>query len=395
MIEQVEVSIIIPIYNGADYIRETMNCIINQTYKKIEIIVVDDGSTDTTHEILKECIEKDKRIRYFYQEKSNAGAARNYGMQHARGKYLLFLDGDDLFENVLVEEMYNQAEKQSAEICVCAADHYDQEQDAFIPQKQYLVAKWLPEEETFSRDTNPQYIFNFTTFVPWNKLFKKKFVMENGIEFQSIERVNDQYFVMMCIVLAQRITVLHKVLVHYRTNQSNNLTNTFSKSAMCKYDAYCRVQEEFEQRELLAEEGIRRSFVNKALNSMIYGLNVQTDIDGFQIMFDRLKKEGFERLGIGDYGQEYYYDVNEYKNYKYIIENDFQTYLLIKNREYRNTIRLKNYKYNKMIKDKNCKIAELKKKEKELNYIKSTKRFQMMKHLTGMYHKIFDRRKRK
>lgn len=388
MEENIKVSVIVPVYNGEDFIEETLKCIINQSCKEIEIIVVDDGSIDNTAKIVKQYMEMDARIRYYYQDKSNAGATRNYGMKHATGKYYMFLDADDLFEETLVEEMFCRAEAKNAEICICAADQYDQTQDVFIPQKQYLVTQLLPEDDVFSKDTFQEHIFNFTTVVPWNKIFLSDFIKQNKLEFQSIERANDQYFVMMAMAVADRITTLNKVLVHYRINQTNNLTNTFSDSAMCKYEAFLGVKKELEKRKILENEVIRRSFVNKALNSMIYGLNIQTDIDGFQKMFKMLKEKGFEQLDIRDYGEEYYFNIKEYENYKAMMENDCFNYLLIKNREYRNTIKVKNYQYNQLRKSETETKKQLKAAEKKIYDIENRKSYKIMRKCLKVYYKI-------
>lgn len=383
--ENVGVSIIMPVYNVQEYIKTSLSNVVNQSYQNIEIIVVDDGSTDLTADLVKEQMQVDTRIQYIYQEKKNAGVARNIGMMHAHGKYLMFLDGDDMFDEQLVEKLYDRAESMQADLCICGADHYDEQQEEYIPQHQYLVKKMLPEQDVFSKETNPDYFFNLTTFVPWNKLYLRSFIQENNIQFQNIERVNDQYFVMLAMAMAKRITVVDECLVHYRTNQSNNLTNTFSQSAMCKYEAFCAVATTFEEMHLLENEHLKQSFVNKALNSMIYGLNIQTDITGFRKMYDILKQEGFERLGVRDYGEEFYYNQAEYSNYKNIMEYDYQSYLLVKNREYRNTIRVKNFKYNTMVKEKNSRIKEV---EKELNGIKRKKWYQKMVKMIVIYHKL-------
>lgn len=98
------VSIIIPAYNTEKYIAETINSVLNQTYKEWELIVVDDGSTDNTAKIVKAFCEKDNRIQYFYKENSGVSDTRNYGMEKAKGEYIVFLDSDDVWLNIFLEE---------------------------------------------------------------------------------------------------------------------------------------------------------------------------------------------------------------------------------------------------------------------------------------------------
>ena len=125
--ENVGVSIIMPVYNVQEYIKTSLSNVVNQSYQNIEIIVVDDGSTDLTADLVKEQMQVDTRIQYIYQEKKNAGVARNIGMMHAHGKYLMFLDGDDMFDEQLVEKLYDRAESMQADLCICGADHYDEQ----------------------------------------------------------------------------------------------------------------------------------------------------------------------------------------------------------------------------------------------------------------------------
>ena len=95
--KDIKVSVIMPVYNAAEYLSRTLDDVTNQTLRDIQIICVDDGSKDNSREIVKEYQKKDERIQLVEQENKNAGAARNHGMQYAKGKYVVFWDSDDLF----------------------------------------------------------------------------------------------------------------------------------------------------------------------------------------------------------------------------------------------------------------------------------------------------------
>ena len=103
MEENIKVSVILPVYNGETYLSECLDAILGQTLKEIEVICVNDGSTDRSPEILREYAARDSRIRVIDQENTGAGAARNNGMAQARGEYLSFLDADDFFEPQMLE----------------------------------------------------------------------------------------------------------------------------------------------------------------------------------------------------------------------------------------------------------------------------------------------------
>ena len=119
MSNNLKVSVIIPVYNVEQYLNQCLDSVINQTLKDIEIICVDDGSTDNSFKMLEEYAQKDNRIKVIHQKNKGAAAARNEGLYIAQGKYLSFLDSDDFFEIDMLEQMYNCAEKYNTDIVVC------------------------------------------------------------------------------------------------------------------------------------------------------------------------------------------------------------------------------------------------------------------------------------
>lgn len=395
MSEDIKVSIIVPIHNGETFLRQTLDCIIGQTMKEIEILCVDDESTDSTVSIIKEYIETDSRIILFENKKTNAGAARNYAMQRARGKYLLFWDGDDLYELDAVELLYNQIEKDNADICVCNADHYDTQQEIYIAKPQYLKLWQLQEEKPFSWQTNGKYIFNFTAQVAWNKMFRRSFVEGNQIQFQEIPRINDHYFVSICMATANRITVLNKKLVHYRVNQNENLTSHSSETPLCKYQVQCDIKNKLVELGMFDDENVKQSFVNKAINTMIHGLNIQNNAEGYRALYDCLKNEGLEFLELKGHEEDYFYNALEFRNLQLIESLNCDEYLVQKGIDYRKNIENKNITIaskNMEIKEQNKQISQkssqIQKLEKELQKIKSSKWYKLGQKVLPVYYKI-------
>jgi glycosyltransferase involved in cell wall biosynthesis len=389
---EAKVSVIVPFYNGAEYIRETLTSILTQSLKEIEIICVDDESTDDTYAILQEYARTDDRLTVLKQEKSNAGAARNLGKKHATGEYLLFLDSDDLFETDMIERMYRSCKESDADVCVCNANQYDNEKQEYIEKPQYLREKLLPETQPFSRKQIGKYILYFTTSVPWNKMVKRSLVEQHEITFQEIPRANDQFFSIMCLILAERITVVREKLVHYRVKQKENLTTNYSETPLCSYDAMLKTKERLDEMELLGDTDIRCAFDNKVLNLLLYSLNIQRELDSYQLLYNKMKEEGFEKLGFCLHEKEYYFNSLEHENLCMMLEHSCQEYLFLKNYGYRDTIARKNtmlQKRNSELNHLKKEKKELQKKEKELNYIKSTKRYQCMEEIATVYRKIF------
>lgn len=390
MKEEIKVSVIIPFHNGEEFMKDTMNCILSQTLKEMEIICVDDESTDSTYESLKQYADNDARVKVIRQEKSNAGVARNLGMQYAEGKYLVFLDSDDLFELDMLENMYMQCEECKADICICDADQYDTSTGEYLIKPQYLRKKYLPENMPCSGREIGKYILYFTSLVPWNKMIRKDYLMEHGISFQDIERANDQYFSCMSLILAEKICIVDKILVHYRVGQKTSLTTNFAKTPLCSVQAMLEVKNRLKEDGLWENADIRRAFDNKVVNLILFSLNIQNSIDGYKELYHALKQWGLEKLEVFLHEEDYYFDPLEYKNLSYLLEYDYDMYLLIKCREYRETIARKNTNYKNMVKQKNDTIKEWKDQakafEKELKDIKKKNWYQKITRFIDWYH---------
>lgn len=396
--QKIKVSVIIPCHNGEEYISATLKSLMGQSLREIEIICVDDESTDSTFEILKAHEAEDQRIKAIRQKKSNAGAARNLGRKSASGEYLLFLDSDDMFEPDLLEKMYNACIKDGAQLCVCNADQYDAEKEKYLPKPQYLRKNLLPESRPFSQNDIGKYILQFTTSVPWNKMVKRSFLEEQQIDFQEIERANDQYFSIMCLILADSITVVDEALVHYKIRQRGNLTKTYSETPLSSYDAMLAVGDELARRNLLEIPQIRCAFDNKVLNVINYALNIQSDLDSFRCLYNKVKEEGFAKLGLAKQGEEYYFSPDEYGNYCRIMEYSCEEYLVVKQHDFYERIKRR----DEVIREKTAIISklrsekkELKEKEKELKFIKSTTWFKIIDRLRYVYHSIFKPNRKK
>ena len=203
--EAIKVSVVVPVYNVDEFLDNTLSDITGQTLREIEIICVDDGSTDNSCKIIEEWMEKDSRIQLIRQKNQYAGVARNNGLKQAHGKYVIFWDADDLFEHNALEVMYAQAEQENSDICICEARKYDNAKEKYIPSDAYLKEDLLPGKQTFNKFDVPDYIFNLTNNVPWNKLYLKEFITKNKLQYQAIKQANDTYFTIMALFLAERI----------------------------------------------------------------------------------------------------------------------------------------------------------------------------------------------
>lgn len=297
-----KVSVIVPVYNKEKYLGQCMDSIVNQTLKEIEIICVDDGSTDASLDILKSYQEKDPRVSVYHQQNKYAGAARNTGKAHAKGKYLVFWDSDDYFELNALERMYEKSEEDGADVCVCNGKQFlEDAQIEFVHN--YVEKNKLPEQIPFNRLTHPKYILNFTTESPWNKMFLRSYIEAQGLDFQEVRNGNDVYFVASAICLADKVTVVNEPLICYRKNQADSLVGTLSKSPLTPLKAWIAVAENLKARDAFPKE----SFVNKAMSSVFYSLHNISEWESFKECVNFLKTEGLERLSIEIMPDEDYY----------------------------------------------------------------------------------------
>lgn len=299
----IKVSVIIPIYNTSKYIRQCLDTIIAQSLKEIEIICVDDGSTDDTPDILREYAAKDSRIKLLWQENQFAGTARNYGMTVATGKYFAFWDSDDFFEPNALELMYNQCEKDNADICICSASQFFEDIQKKYPSNSYLKKKYIPKKIPFSRKDIPDHILNFATAHPWNKLFKREFVERMKLTFHGTPNGNDIFFVINCIARADRITIVNKPLICYRVNQPRNQYGAVNKAP------FNPIKNWLLTRECLIENGAypKRSFDNKIIETLIYMLHNMRSWEAFHNTFCYIQTEVLPQMEVTMQDEGYYF----------------------------------------------------------------------------------------
>lgn len=229
------ISIVIPVYNAALYLDECISSILGQSFSSYELICIDDGSSDNSLKILEGYAKKDSRVKIFHQKNKGAGTARNLGLQHATGEYILFLDADDFFEQNMFLNLFREAEAKNADIVVCNADEYD------TTDSEYYDSTFIYYYPTglifFSASDIEKDIFNFTCPAPWNKLFRKSFIDEQQILFQELKSTNDLAFVYSAFACCSRIAILDEVLVHYRMNNKNSLQGSNNKDMLDAFRA--------------------------------------------------------------------------------------------------------------------------------------------------------------
>ena len=195
---KIKVSVIVPVYNAQDYLEQCIVSILEQTLQEIEVICVDDSSTDRSLEILKKYEKEDSRMRVLTQPNSGAGAARNRGLSQASGEYLSFLDADDFFEPDMLELAYAKAKEDRADMVVFKSDQYHTDSDQFVQVAWTLREKEIPPYTPFNHRQMTDNIFKVFVGWAWDKLFSREFVEKHHLTFQEQRTSNDIAVCIQC-----------------------------------------------------------------------------------------------------------------------------------------------------------------------------------------------------
>lgn len=256
MDSRVKFSIIIPVYNVEKYLRECLDSLVNQTFGDFEVICVNDGSTDNSLEILNEYAGKDGRFKVYSQENQGTGIARNYGLEFACGKYLLFVDPDDWVELNYLEILdrtfketgvnviqfgYKKINDISKEV-----RYYNYQKE----NKKFGSRKNLLKNPYFNRD-DLKHIFRRRLMV-WDKAYSLQFIRDNGIKFAPTRHGQDNLFSLGSVLVADKIFYLNEYLYNYR-NRLGSAVNRKTKDRFCVFDNIRSLKGFLEEKQLFAE----------------------------------------------------------------------------------------------------------------------------------------------
>ncbi len=209
------ISIIVPIYNAENYLEKCIQSLINQTYGNIEIILINDGSTDNSKKICANYVEKDKRIKLINQKNSGVSIARNKGIDVAQGQYICFVDSDDYISQEFVEIMTNKIITNKADLAICNINN--------VGNKRIKVQNSSPyKNNTITKEDYYKNINSFGGFL-WNKIFKKSLIGNLRLE-EDIYYCEDELFVINYVEKCNKITCVNEPLYFYCTH-SNSLSS--------------------------------------------------------------------------------------------------------------------------------------------------------------------------
>ncbi|WP_157151006.1 glycosyltransferase family 2 protein [Brachyspira sp. SAP_772] len=244
----IKVSVIIPVYNVEPYLRECLDSVINQTLKEIEIICIDDCSTDNSYKILEEYAEKDNRIIILKNEKNTGGpsTARNKGIELSKGTYIGFIDADDYIKNDYIKNLYDTITKYDTDIVSTLNVYYINENND-ITYSWYNINKHIKNKNKLEGKSNiniKQLKYNseeYPYLVCWNKLYKKTSIINNGIKFMPYydgkdDGSEDNHFFYQILMENLTFSYNHNAIYYQRI-----LNNSLSRSKISLYPFYKRI----------------------------------------------------------------------------------------------------------------------------------------------------------
>ncbi|MDY0409352.1 glycosyltransferase family 2 protein [Paracerasibacillus soli] len=245
MCDEYKLSVVVLVYNTEDYLRECLDSLVNQTLDSIEIIAIDDESTDNSREILKEYEEKFKNIKTVFQENTGGATAGNRGLRMASGKYVAIIDSDDILPLDAYETLYNEAEKENADVTIGKPLILI---DGVTKEILYKFEQRVWQNKKVINNISEFYDLFYDSFY-WNKIFNRKFLVENECFMPDGMLYADRPMVHRAYIYARKISILDDVVYYWRkrgkeaqhksiTQLQNSLSNYADRLESIKYQIF-------------------------------------------------------------------------------------------------------------------------------------------------------------
>lgn len=221
-------SIIMPVYNASSYIVQSVNQILSQPLYDIELLLVDDGSTDESASICDEYAEKDERIRVLHEPHSGVAHSRQVGLEAARGEYILYVDADDTVEPGMIVDMYQEAEVQQADMVICDYRELTHHGEVYHAQKPTAL-----DGVTILDDILNGRLYGAL----WNKMMRMEWLMKTKASFpQELTMREDLIFLSQCLPYAQKIAYIAKAYYGYERRNTSALTSNYLNESPSYYN---------------------------------------------------------------------------------------------------------------------------------------------------------------
>ena len=271
-------SVVSPVYNGAKYLEPFLRSVLQQSFPHFELIMVDDGSTDSSIEIIKTYQKKDSRIHLIGQNHKGAGSARNFGLSRAKGQYIIFLDCDDWFSEDFFKTMIDRIEADQSDIAICEFFIYNQ-------QTGEMGKSAIPETRN-QKIERTNLVFDIFAPNPWTKLYRISFLKKKELLFQEIPSCNDWSFAYTSLACAEKISVIRKALVYYRTKTTTSISSYRYKRTKDIVWAIKHLRQELKSRALFSQ--YKEGFARKSISHLVYEALSGQGVKVFYVLFRNL-----------------------------------------------------------------------------------------------------------
>lgn len=222
------ISIIIPLYNASSYLHHSLDTLLSQSFQDIEIILVDDGSTDESPAICDEYARKDGRIKVFHEAHSGVAHSRQIGLEEAQGDFILYVDADDVVETDMITDMYQKAINEDADMVIC--DYRELTYDGEVYRKQEPTAL---SGEAVLEDILSGKLYGAL----WNKMMRREWLMKTKASFpQELTMREDLIFLSQCLPYAQKIAYIAKAYYGYERRNTSALTSNYLNESPSYYN---------------------------------------------------------------------------------------------------------------------------------------------------------------
>ena len=226
-----EISVVIPVYNVEKYLERCLDTVISQTFEDIEIICVNDGSTDNSREILENYKNKDSRIIVLDKENGGLSSARNAGMAIATGNYISFIDSDDWVGLTFLEKLYKNITTLGTDISICGVHQYNEVTQKVNDSVPYFTLKYFDDSfdnKVFSYEDTKHFLMDVPVMA-WNKLYKKSFLDEYNAKFPEGLIWEDGPFFFSIFFKTKKVSIIRDLLYYYRINRKGSIVQRGGK----------------------------------------------------------------------------------------------------------------------------------------------------------------------
>ena len=244
-----EISVIVPIFNTATYLKKCLDSLCAQTISNIEFILVDDGSTDESNNISQEYVKKDSRFRLITQENRGFAGARNRGLQEASGEFIGFVDSDDWIDPEMYDTLWEQhVTHPDADIIQCSCIHEYVDESISVPINNRMIMKWLAKSGGKLQGAEALLLDDGTI---WNRIYRRSMIENNKICFkEEMTFGEDVFFYWKALIHAAQIIALPMCFYHYRRNRPGSQVNSCDKRIFAYFKTMSRIDEFVKERGL-------------------------------------------------------------------------------------------------------------------------------------------------